>query len=357
LTEIERLHLSGQATRVRQTLVLWHRADAEWAEGANRFLARRPEIQRHHHVRAGKSADAARLGRFLIGNTVGLVLAGGGARGLAHIGVFRALEEAGIPIDFFGGTSIGSALGACMACDWGWEKIYRVTKREFLSNPTSDFNFLPLVSLLAGRKLDRILSGIFGNRTIEEMWFPFFCVSSNYTQACELVHTHGELKGALLASMAIPGVFPPIISGNDLLVDGGCFNNMPVDIMARKGVRTILAVDLRTDDQERRELTFKKVPGVWSLLVDRFRPIQRRRYHLPSLLTTLMAANTLNSQQKMSQVLGDVDLLFKPDVRGFSLLEWKSYDRLVEQGYRYAQEVLANNPWPVERGPDPAFFD
>ena len=348
LTEIERLCASGSATRVRQTLVLLHPADAQWAEGALRFLEKRPNVQRHHHVRAGKSGDVARLARFLTGNAVGLVLAGGGARGIAHIGVFRALEEAGIPVDYFGGTSIGSVLAACMACDWGWEKVYRENKREFLSNPTSDFNFIPLVSLLAGRKLDRILARSFGDHFIEEMWFPFFCVSSNYTQACEQIHTHGELKRALLASMAIPGVFPPIVSGNDLLVDGGVFNNMPVDIMARKGIRTILAVDLRPDDKQRRELNFKDVPGVWSLLADRFRPLERRRYHVPSLLTTLMAASTLTSQQKMTQVVADVDVLFNPDVRRFSLLEWKSYDLLVEQGYRHAQEVLAKNPWPFE---------
>ena len=249
LSATEQVCMSGPATRVRQTLVLLHPADAQWAEGTTRFLEKRPNVQRHHHVRAGRSRDVARLARFLSGNTVGLVLAGGGARGIAHIGIFRALEEAGIPVDVFGGTSIGSVLAACMASDWGWEKVYQENKREFLSNPTSDFNLIPLVSLLAGRKLDRILAGSFGRRPIEELWVPFFCVSSNYTQACEQVHTRGELKRALLASMAIPGVFPPIVSGNDLLVDGGVFNNMPVDVMARTGVRTILAVDLRPDDR------------------------------------------------------------------------------------------------------------
>ena len=299
-------------------------------------------------MRAGRSRDVARLARFLSGNTVGLVLAGGGARGLAHIGIFRALEEAGIPVDVFGGTSIGSVLAACMACDWGWEKVYQENKREFLSNPTSDFNLIPLISLLAGRKLDRILAGSFDRRPIEELWVPFFCVSSNYSQACEQVHTRGELKRALRASMAIPGVFPPIVSGNDLLVDGGVFNNMPVDVMARTGVRTILAVDLRPDEKQRRELNFTEVPSPWTLLADRFRPKERRRYQIPSMLTTLMAANTLNSQQKMTQVLADVDLLFNPDVNRFSLLEWKSYDLLVEQGYRHAQEVLAKHPWPFQ---------
>ena len=348
LSAIERACLGGAITRVRQTLVLLHANDAEWADGTLEFLAHRPNVQRHYHLRARQTGDTARLARFLSGQALGLVLAGGGARGLAHIGIFRALEEAGVKVDFFGGTSIGSVLAACMACGWGWERVYQENKREFLSNPTSDFNFIPLVSLLAGRKLDRILAASFARRQIEEMWLPFFCVSSNYTQACEQVHRKGELKRALLASMAIPGVFPPIVSGNDLLVDGGVFNNMPVDVMARTGVQTIMAVDLRPDNKQRRELNFDDVPRPFTLLLDRFRAPSRRRYQVPSMLTTLMAANTLNSEQKMSQVVGDVDLLFNPDVRNFGLLEWKSYDLLVDQGYRHAQEVLARH-WPLQR--------
>ena len=349
LSPAERTCLSGaqSLTRVRQTLVLLHPADAEWASGTPQFLALRPGVNRHYHVRAGHEKDVARLARFLSGRAVGLVLAGGGARGLAHIGVLRALDEAGVPIDTIGGTSIGSVLAACYACDWGWQRVFQENRREFLSNPTSDFNFIPLVSLLAGRKLDRILAASFAEHHIEEMWLPFFCVSSNYTQAREVVHTHGNLKRALLASMAIPGVFPPIVSGNDLLVDGGVFNNMPVDIMARTGAHTIMAVDLRPEDKQHRELTFDQVPSTWTLLLDRLKPLAQRRYHLPSLINILMAANTLNSDQKMTQVLADVDLLFHPDVSGFGLVEWKSYDVLVEQGYRHAQEVLARHPWPA----------
>ena len=348
LSSIERECLSntGSLPRVRHTLILLHLGSAEWARGTPEFLALRPNVSRYYHLRTGQEKDFARLARFMSGTAVGLVLAGGGARGIAHIGVVRALEEAGMPIDSVGGTSIGSVLAACVARDWGWEQIFDANRRVFLSNPTSDFNFPPLVSLLAGRKLDRILTGSFGERQIEESWKPFFCVSSNYTQTCEVVHTHGNFKRAILASMAIPGVFPPIVSGNDLLVDGGLLNNMPVDVMARTGVSNIMAVDLRPDDKQRRELGCDQVPATWQLLIDRLRPVSRRRYHLPSMLATLMTSTTLNSYQKMSQVVADVDLLFKPDVRRFGLLDWKSYDLIVEQGYRDALEVIAKNPSP-----------
>jgi NTE family protein len=348
LSDNERECLSGASTlsRARQTLILLHPSGAEWASGTPEFLAARPCVTRHYHVRTGYPKDVQRLARFMTGTAIGLVLAGGGARGLAHIGVFRALEEARIPVDSVGGSSIGSVLAACVACDWGWEQIFERNRHVFLSKPTSDFNFLPFVSLLAGRKLDRILAGSFGDRQIEETWRPFFCVSSNYTKAREEVHAHGNLKRAILASMAIPGVFPPIISGNDLLVDGSVLNNMPVDVMARTGVLNIMAVDLRPDDKERFEFGCHQVPATWHLLIDRFRSQTRRRYHLPSMLTTLMTATTLNTYQKMSQVVADVNLLFRPDVRRFGLLDWKSYDLIVEQGYRHAQEVIAKNPSP-----------
>lgn len=349
LSQIERDYLTGAQplTPARQTLVLLHPADAEWASGTPEFRAARPAVTRHHHLRSGQAKDVARLARFLSGKAVGLVLAGGGARGIAHIGVFRALDEAGVAIDSVGGTSIGSVLAACKALDWGWERISRENRSAFMSNPTSDFNLLPLASLLAGRKLDRILTGYLGTRQIDEMWLPFFCVSSSYTRACEVVHTSGNIKRALLASMAIPGVFPPIVSGNDLLMDGEVFNNMPVDVMARSGVSYIMAVDLRRDEKQRHDLDFDRVPGTWALLRDRFKAKTKRRYQIPSMITALMAANNLNSKQKMSQVVADVDLLFNPDVRRFGLLEWKSYDLLVEEGYRHAQEVLAKHRPPV----------
>ena len=143
LSALEKACLSGAqcVARVRQTLVLLHAAGAGVEPGTKHFLAARPRVYRHYHVRAENSQDLGRLARFLSNQAIGLVLAGGGARGLAHIGVFRALREAGVPIDAVGGTSIGSVLGACLAIDWDWDFIYAENKRQFLSNPTSDFNF------------------------------------------------------------------------------------------------------------------------------------------------------------------------------------------------------------------------
>ncbi len=342
LSEVERrcLHCVNPASVARQTLLLRHRDPGAWATGTPAFLAARPRVYRHFHLRSGHQRDVARLARFLRGSAVGLVLAGGGARGLAHIGVYRALEEAGVEIDAFGGTSIGSLLGASMACDLRWAEVFEANRGESLGNPTRDVSFLPLISLLTGRRLDRILTARTKGACIEELWQPFFCVSSSLTRACEVEHKRGDLKRALLASMAIPGVFPPVAHGNELLFDGGLFNNLPIDVMARSGIQNIIAVDLRAKGRGVEEMSFDELPSRWQLLRDRFRPRHQRRYRIPSLVTSMIASTMLNSQQRTEGLIGDVDLLFTPDVEDFGLLEWKSFDAIVERGYRHACKVL-----------------
>ncbi|MEO8439695.1 MAG: patatin-like phospholipase family protein [Spartobacteria bacterium] len=342
LSEVERrcLHCENPASAARQTLLLRHRDAGAWATGTPAFLAARPRVHRHFHLRQGYRQDVARLARFLGGRAVGLVLAGGGARGLAHIGVYRALEEAGVEIDAFGGTSIGSLLAASMACDLRWAEVFEANRGESLGNPTRDVNFLPLVSLLTGRRLDRILAARTKGACIEELWQPFFCVSSSLTRAREVEHKRGDLKRALLASMAIPGVFPPVVHGNELLFDGGLFNNLPIDVMARSGVQKIIAVDLRVKGRVE-EMSFEELPSRWQLLRDHFRPKNQRRYRVPSLVTSMIASSMLNSHRKTERLIGDVDLLFTPEVEGFGLLEWKSYDAIVERGYEHACKVLA----------------
>jgi NTE family protein len=88
-------------------------------------------------------------------------------------------------------------------------------------------------------------------------------------------------------------------------------------------------------------MSLEELPSRWQLLRDRLRPRNRRRYRVPSLVAAMIASSMLNSRQKTDRLIGDVDLLFTPDVEGFGLLEWKSYDAIVERGYEHARKVLA----------------
>jgi NTE family protein len=330
-------------TDVAELLVLLHPADRRSPQGTRRWLQER-RVSDHVHVRPALDRDVARLARLLSGTAVGLVLAGGGARGFAHLGVYRALQERGIEVDWVGGTSIGSVMASLMACDRPLDEVMTVARRAFSVNPTGDFNLLPMISLIAGRRLRRIvgdaelaLTGQQGD--VEDLWKNCFCVASNYTQAREQVLHRGPLVPALLASIAIPGALPPVLLDGDLLCDGGTFNNFPVDVMRRmRGVGTVYGVDLSFRQPQRLDMT--EVPGAWALLRDRFRPRSKRRYRLPSLVTYLMNVTILysTSRQRQSQQLAD--LCFSPPLRRVGMLEWSKFDDIVAQGHAHACEVL-----------------
>jgi len=199
----------------------------------------------HHHLRDGHPEDMARLARMVTGTGYGLVLGGGGPRGFAHLGVLRALEEAGVPIDVVGGTSIGALMGAISAL--GMDDAERVaravtafTRSGRLVSPT-----LPLVALSSGRRVDRLLAEHLGPAMIEDLPQRFFCVSANLTTAEEVIHERGPLWPAVRASLSLPGIFPPVYADGHLLIDGGALDNVPVEVMrARVGNGCVIAVDL-----------------------------------------------------------------------------------------------------------------
>lgn len=360
LHPIERECLMHDAGRseATETLVLLHPADRRSPQGTRQWLDRRA-VSGHVHVRPALERDLARLARLLSCTAVGLVLAGGGARGFAHLGVYRALRERGIEIDYVGGTSIGAVMASLIACDRPLDEVMAVARRAFSVNPTGDFNLLPLISLIAGRRLRRIvadaeraLTGASGD--VEDLWKNCYCVASNYTQAREQVLERGPLVPALLASIAIPGALPPVLLKGDLLCDGGTFNNFPVDVMRRmRGVGAVYGVDLSF--RKPRPLDIDEVPGTWALLRDRLRPRRQRRYKLPSLVTYLMNVTILysTSRQRQAQLL--TDLCFNPPLDRVGMLEWAKFDDIVAQGHAHAVSVLdARKAQVPEPQPEPA---
>jgi len=296
------------------------------------------------HIRPELDRDMARLARIESRSAVGLVLAGGGARGFAHLGVFKALQERGIEVDFVGGTSIGAVMAALVAADQPLGQTTAITRRAFGINPTRDFNWLPLISLIGGRRLRRIvdqaMTDLFGFAPdIEDLWKNCYCIATNYSQAREQVIGSGPLCEALLASTAIPGALPPAVVDGDLLCDGGTFNNFPVDVMRKvRGVGTVIGVDLNA--RKPRRMEFDTVPGTWALLRDRLRPYKLRRYKLPSLAAYLMNVTILYSMSRTRHAQGLTDMYFNPPLDRVGLLEWKRFDDIVQQGYAHAVEVL-----------------
>jgi NTE family protein len=331
-------------TGAPQTLILIHPANTVSPRQTREWLHLRPRVKSHYHLRKDSPQDMKRLARILSATAIGFVVAGGGAKGFAHIGVLRALEEFDIPIDFVGGTSVGAMVAAAVSFGEPSDTVQRIMKKGALFNPTKDYNWLPFISLIRGNRIKQMIEDTIEafvgvpQTDIEDTWRTLFVVSSNYTQAREEVHTRGSMTKYLLASTAIPGVFPPVIDGDDLLVDGGTFNNFPADVMSRANVGKVIGVDLARDQNY--QLNLEEIPSPKKLLQDRFRPKKQRKYRLPSLTSLLLNATLLYSAARRNEAISFSDLYFNPDVSRFGIVSWAAFDTIVEKGYEHAKEVL-----------------
>ena len=330
-------------TEAAEILVLLHPEDTRCPQGTQRWLDRRA-VADHLHIRPSLERDMARLARIQSRTAVGLVLAGGGARGFAHLGVYRALKEEGIEIDCVGGTSIGSVMAAYVASDQPLSTVMANAREAFRTNPTGDFNLLPLLSLIKGRRLRHILHQAVGRLVgfpaqIEDLWKNYYCVATNYSRASEQVIRRGSLVKSLLASISIPGALPPVVHEGDLLCDGGTFNNFPVDVMrSMRGVGTVIGVDLNF--RKPRRIDLDDLPTSWALLRDKLRPKSQRRYRLPSLASYLMNVTILYSMSRQRQSQQLTDLYFNPPMDRVGMLQWNRFEQIVQQGYAHGTEVL-----------------
>lgn len=330
--------------RPRVELVLLHADGATPPRNTVRWLSGRT-LDRYHHVRLDRNGDVERIARFLAGRAVGLVLAGGGAPGFAHIGAIRALREAGVPIDAVGGTSIGSIVAAGVALDFDDERLAHEMRTGFVgSNPLGDYSVLPLISLAKGRRMERRLRLALGEATIEDAWIPFLCVSADISAHEQHVHRTGPLWRAVRTSASIPGVLPPMVEGNRLLIDGSSVNNLPVELIRELGAARIVAADL--DLKIERELDYTEVPSPWRVLAGRFLP-GMKRIPVPGLMNVVMKSTMIAGMERAGRTRETVDLYLSPQVQRIGLLRWEAFDQLVEIGYRHAIDALSSES--VER--------
>ena len=324
--------LPHQGTRTE--LVLVQPADRRTPHGTEAWLSA-TGVDAHHHVRLGSRTDGERLARFLTGRAVGLVLGGGGARGFAHIGVIRALREAGVPIDAIGGTSMGAVIAAQYAMGKDETELRALNRRTWIdANPLKD-KTLPVVALLACRRLDRMVGDMFGTLEIADLWLPYFCVSADLTHAEVRVHDRGAVGRAVRASMSLPGMAVPIRDGNALLVDGGVLNNVPADVMKKRCGGKVIAVDVTPEKDLAVSGPYPEAASGWNFLFN------RKRLELPGILAIIMRTVMLSSAHYRGRVSRDIDLLISPHIAGFGMFEWHRLDDIVQAGYEAARPALA----------------
>ena len=248
------------------------------------------------------------------------------------------MGDKGVPVYWVGGASIGSIVGAAIACDWDPEHAIDMARESFVrGKPFSDYT-VPVISLIRGRRMVRLLRKHL-DMDIEDLPIPYFCVSSRLDRGEVHVHEHGNLVEAIRASAALPGVLPPAVVNSELVVDGAVLNNLPVDIMLRKPVGRIVAVDVSY--QGERTVSFDETPSSWAILRSRWLPFTQR-YRVPGLATLILRATEIGTLAQARQRGAAADLLINPPVRQFGMTDVKAFDAIVQVGYETGIDRLTS---------------
>ncbi|MFL5827605.1 MAG: patatin-like phospholipase family protein, partial [Thermoleophilaceae bacterium] len=298
-----------------------------------------------HLVRPGDSlASAQAAARRIAGRSVGVVLSGGGARGFAHLGVMKELLDAGIHIDRIGGVSMGALIGGMFAQGMSFEEVDARIYEEFVrTNPLGDYR-MPRHSLVRG---ERLRSGIVRSFDvpIEQMPRDFFAVSSDIVSGELVVHRRGSSSRAVIATVCLPGMLPPLVDGERMLVDGGVLNNLPVDVMAAAGEGPVVAADVtqRFDPWAYLREDSDGAAHNGNGRVRRARADDADDV-LPGLMETVMRSLLLGSVDTAEAAREHADLVITPENDGVGLLEWHQMDRAVEAGRRAAVDALERAP-------------
>jgi len=267
---------------------------------------------------------------------IGLVLSGGGAKGFAHIGVLKVLEEAGIKIDYIGGTSMGSVIGGLYASGYNASQIDSIFKKtnfdELINDyiPRSSKNFygkkndelyaivLPFSNfrigipeaLSKGMYNYNLLSSLTRNvrhvRDFNKLPTPFLCIGTNIETGEEVLLNKGNLVQAMMASAAFPSLFTPVEIDGNLLVDGGVVNNYPIQEVRNLGADIIIGVDVQDD-----------------LL---------KRKNLKNATRILVQITNLQSIEKMKNKRKDTDVYIKPDIRDFGVISFDRGEEIIRKG-------------------------
>lgn len=321
-------------------IVFLHENETLMPEHTSRWLEKRM-VNLHIHVRKNHLGDIGRFCRIISNKAVGVVLGGGGAKGYAHVGAIRALLEVGVEVDFLGGTSAGALYGIAMShSDFEPQKVNALceasAKRKLTSN---DFSW-PIVSIMSGKKMAGFMKEMFGESELEDIWVNSYCVSTNFSSAGTKVHDRGLVRKMVRASIAIPGVFPPVVIDRQLHVDGGVVDNLPIEPMYRYPVRHIIAISLSS--LETKEVDYAETPSSGMLIWDKL--TGKRKYRIPGLSSLIINSLTLNSRQKQENTKAKVSLYFEMDLRGVGLLDDKKWSQTIEKGYDQMKEFLENLP-------------
>lgn len=328
---------------------LFDRVESMFGAGFAHQVRVEPEAERDF-ARRGAPGPAAggsewerslrRMARQMAGLAVGLALGGGGARGLAHIGVLDVFEKEGVPVDLIGGTSIGSIVAALYAKGFSIDEMRTLCKSHIIDRkPLNDYTF-PRTALLRGRKVERTLREIYGDDRIEELSISYFSVGADLISGREVVIDRGPLWQSVRASMSLPGILPPVrYLDRYLLVDGGVANNVPGDVLKRRGAEFCIAVNIAPERGSYFNFKEPKPCGWLGRLLRRSRAL-RDFLDSPTLMRVIMRSVNASSIEITNMRSQNFDIHLLPAVGEFDLFDFNKLETLVQIGREAASERL-----------------
>lgn len=288
--------------------------------------------------------DFLRLARILSNQSVGLVLGGGGSRGISHVGVVTALEKHGIPVDMIGGTSIGSFVGGLYAKEYNIVSIYGLTKkfsRRIGSIWRSIFDLTyPVTSYITGYEFNRGIWKVFGYHEIEDFWIKYYCNSTNITNSTMEIHESGYAWRFIRASMSLAGLLPPITFNGSMLLDGGYLDNLPVLEMKNRGAKYIIAVDVGSVDDRTPMNYGDTLSGFW-VLFNKINPFSKHP-NVPNMMEIqlrLAYVASVNALEMAKRTLGVIYL--RPPIDDYATLDFLKFDEIYNVGLVYADNILS----------------
>ena len=287
--------------------------------------------------------DFHRLARRLCGKSIGLVLGGGGARGIAQIGIIRAMEEAGIPIDVIGGTSIGAFIGALYARHADVVPIFGLAKK-FAGRMASMWRFAldltyPSASYTTGHEFNRGIFKTFGNSQIEDFWLEFYCNTTNISKSRAEIHTSGYAWRYIRASMSLEGLLPPLCDEGSMLLDGGYMDNLTVSHMKLIGADIIFAIDVGALDDDTPQTFGDSLSGAWAFF-NRWNPFSSHTNPptLAEIQARLAYVSSVDALERAKTMGGC--MYMRPPIDDYGTLDFGKFDEIYELGYRYGKEYL-----------------
>ncbi|NWH81414.1 PLPL7 protein, partial [Piaya cayana] len=369
--ELEKM-LENTAVRAQKQLILLHKEDGPLPSRTVEWLNMRSWCSAHLHLHCprrvfskrslpkliemyervfqkppDRHSDFSRLARVLTGNAIALVLGGGGARGCSQVGIIRAMIEAGIPIDMIGGTSIGAFMSALYAEERSFNQM-RIKARQWATVNNSMKTILdltyPITSMFSGTSFNHSINNIFKDKQIEDLWIPYFTITTDITASAMRVHTDGSLWRYVRASMSLSGYMPPLCDPKDghLLMDGGYINNLPADVARSMGAKVVIAIDVGSRDET--DLTnYGDCLSGWWLLWKRWNPLAQKVkvLNLEEIQTRLAYVCCVRQLEMVKN--SEYCEYIRPPIDRYRTLDFGKFDEICEVGYQHGKTVF--NVW------------